>query len=1038
VDTEFCLLGPLLVRARGATLPALPGKQRVLLATLLLQGNRMVPLDQLAEALWGDMPPASAHGTLRDYVKELRKQLAVTGESRIATVQGGYVFRIGPGELDVLSFQELRAEAMQAARDRAWARASDRWRAAELLWRGEPLADVPSELLRAREVPRLAEMRLQALESRIEADLQVGRHADVIADLRQLTVMHPLRERLHALLMLALYRDGQQAAAQAVFREVRAVLVEELGTEPGPDLRQLHQQILAADPALDPPAPAHGGRAAPETAAGQPTAIVPRQLPAAVSHFTGRAAELEALTGMLSDASGTSTAVISALVGTAGVGKTALAVHWAHQVAERFGDGQLYVNLRGYDPGQPVAAADALAGFLRTLGVPGQEIPDEMEERARLYRSMLAGHRVLVVLDNARGGEQVRPLLPGDPGCVAVVTSRDALAGLVAADGARRLDLDLLPLADAVGLLRSLIGPRAAHDPGATAELAGLCARLPLALRIAAELAAARRTTPLAELVAELAAGRLDGLDAGEDRADVRAVLSWSYRQLPDDAAGAFALTGLHPGGDLDAHAAAALTGTTAGQARKVLGQLHRASLLQAAGPGRYGMHDLLRAYAREQAAARDTGGWSQQAQTGLFDYYLAAAAAAMDVLYPAEAHQRPRITPTAAVVPDMAGQSGARAWLDAERANLVAVMVHCAGQGWPDHAAGLAGMLFRYLMNGSHLPEAHTIYGHALQAARRSGDLAAEAGALNGLGGIGIMKGQFRDAAGHYQAALERYRRCADRGGEARVLHSLGLTEFQLHNHREAAGYYREAMAAFADAGDSLGAARALAFLGSVEAELGSYDQAEKHLQHALPVFREEKDKVSEAEALQNIGELSLRRGQLTEAADFFEQARTLYRRIDYPAGVATQLCNLGEVSQRQGEYQQAISYLRQALAQFRQIGDQHGETVALRTLAKALHGAGQPATARAELETALRLAADTGNTYQQASSHRDLAESHHRAGQDDQARHHWQQALDLYTQLDAPEAGQVRTRLSAQHAEQASPRAGQATGKPPRSSRP
>jgi len=707
MDAEYCLLGPLLVRARGATLRTLPGKQRVLLATLLLHGNGMVALDQLAEAIWGDKSPASAHGTLRDYVKELRKQLAAIGESRISTVPGGYVFRIGPGELDVLSFEDLRAEAMQAAREHAWARASDRWRAAELLWRGEPLADVPSELLRAREVPRLTEMRLQALESRIEADLQLGRHADVLADLRQLTAEHPLRERLHALLILALYRDGQQAAAQAVFRGVRAVLVEELGSEPGPELRRLHQQILAADPALDPPVPAHGDRAAPQTAARQPVPMVPRQLPAAVSHLTGRTAELAALTGMLSDASGTRTVVIS---GTAGVGKTAVAVHWAHQVAERFPDGQLYVNLRGYDPGQPVAPADALAGLLRALGVRVPEVSGETEERAQLYRSTLAGRRVLVVLDNARDSEQVRSLLPGDPGCVAVVTSRDAMAGLVAADGARRLDLDLLPLADAVGLLGSLIGPRAAHDPGATAELAGLCARLPLALRTAAELAAARRTTPLAELVAELAAGRLDGLDAGEDRADVRAVLSWSYRQLPEETAGALALTGLHPGADLDAHAAAALTGITAGRARKVLGQLHRASLLQATGPGRYGMHDLLRDYACEQAAARDTGGWCQRALTGLFDYYLAAAAAAMDVLYPAEAHQRPRITATTAVVPDMAGQAGAQAWLDAERANLVAVVVHCAGQGWPDHAAGLAAILSGYLTNGSHLPEARTI----------------------------------------------------------------------------------------------------------------------------------------------------------------------------------------------------------------------------------------------------------------------------------------------------------------------------------------
>ena len=332
----------------------------------------------------------------------------------------------------------------------------------------------------------------------------------------------------------------------------------------------------------------------------------------AVAHFTGRAAELAALTGLLGEAGPTvpGTVVISAIGGTAGVGKTALAVHWAHQVAGRFPDGQLYVNLRGYDPGEPMAAADALAGFLRALGVPGQEIPDEMEERARLYRSRLAGRRVLVLLDNARDGEQVRPLLPGDPGCAAVVTSRDALAGLVAsrrrpAAGPGRAAAGRRGRPAAVADRRR--GPTRTRT--AAAELAGLCARLPLALRIAAELAAAR-----AHGAAGRAGGRAGGepgwtcLDAGEDRADVRAVFSWSVRQLPDDAAGAFALIGLHPGGDLDAHAAAALTGSTAGQARRVLGRLHRASLIQAAGAGRYGMHDLLRAYAREQAAARDTG----------------------------------------------------------------------------------------------------------------------------------------------------------------------------------------------------------------------------------------------------------------------------------------------------------------------------------------------------------------------------------------------------------------------------------------------
>jgi tetratricopeptide (TPR) repeat protein len=743
-------------------------------------------------------------------------------------------------------------------------------------------------------------------------------------------------------------------------------------------------------------------------------AVLPRQLPAAVSHFTGREAELDALTSLLSEAVGTRAVVISALAGTPGVGKTSLAVHWAHKVAQNFPDGQLYVNLRGYDPDKPVAPADALASFLGALGVPGQEIPDEIEDRARLYRSRLAGRQVLLVLDNARDGEQVRPLLPGDPGCAAVVTSRDALAGLVATDGARRLDLDVLPLDESVGLLRSLIGPRADEDPEVTAELAELCARLPLALRIAAQLSAARRAVPLAELVAEFAAARLDSLDAGEDRADVRAVFSWSLRQLPEDMAGVFALISLHPGADLDVHAAAALTGTGTGQVLRVLGRLHRASLVQAVAPGRYAMHDLLRAYAREQAASRDLGGQCQLALTGLFDYYLAAAATAMDISFPAEVRKRPRVAARVAEMPAMACEADARAWLDRERANLVAVVVHCAGHGWPRHAADLAGVLLRYLMKGSHLHEAYTIYRHALQAARQSRDLAAEASALNGLGGIGIMKGHFGDAAGHYQGALAAYRSCGDLVGQARVLSNLGIIEHRLHNHRAAVSYYRDAMAAYEDAGDRLALAGVLCTLSGVETEMGSYDQAAEHLQLALPVLREGKDEVREAEALSWMGGLSFRRGQLTHATAFHEQALNIYRRLDYPDGVADELFNLGCLSVRQCEYRQAISYLRDALAQFRQTGGHYGEIVTLRSLAEALHGAGEPAAARTDLETALRLAVETCNPYEQASAHRDLAESHHHAGNDAHALHHWQQALALYTQLDAPEVEQLRSRLA------------------------
>ncbi len=824
------------------------------------------------------------------------------------------------------------------------------------------------------------------------------------------------------------------------YRDSVRALVDALALT-GPQREQLivlARRFADSDPALWPARPEAEASTPPVAAAfpGRPAGpasfVIPRELPAAVGDFTGREAELAALNRLLG-ADGQSqagTVLISAIGGTAGVGKTALAIRWAHQVTGQFPDGQMYVNLRGYDPGPPVMPGDALADFLRALGVAGSDIPDGTEQRARMYRSRLAGRRVLVVLDNACDAGQVRPLLPGDPGCVAVVTSRDALAGLVATDGARRLDLDVLPPADAAGLLRSLIGRRADLDPEAVAEMASLCARLPLALRIAAELAAARPTATLAELVAELAASRLDLLDAGDDRADVRAVFSWSFRQLPDEAAGAFALIGLHPGADLDVHAAAALTGTTPGRARRMLGRLHRASLVQATGSGRYGLHDLLRAYAREQAAARDTGVQCDHALTRLFDYYRGAAAAAMDILFPAQAHRRPRIAPADTILPPMPGQAAARAWLDRERANLVTAVVHCSGHDRPRHATDLAGTLLQYLITGNHLPEAGTICIRQLQAARQSGDLAAEASALNGLGRIATERGQFRDAAGHFQAALERYRRCGDRRGEAGALHNLGVTEQHLHHQESAADYYRRALTAFEDAGDRHGLASTMCGLSLVEDELGAHDLASELLHRALEEFRDQKDQVREAEALMKLGTLNLRRGQPTEAADYFGQSLTIYRRLDSSTGVATALQNLGDVSLSRGECQQAIIYLRQAIALVRRTGYRYGEITALRSLADALHAAGQSAAARDELAAALQLAGETGNTYQQASTHRDLGESHHADGEDERARHHWQQALTLYTELGAPEADHIRSRLNCQPAELVEPRPGPAAG--------
>jgi len=1050
---EFRVLGPVEMRVDGQHVDVGHARQRAVLAVLLLELNRVVSADRLIDRVWGEAPPASVRNVVYGLVARLKAAIAAPeAGAKLSRRAAGYVLEADPELLDLYRFRQQTTLAATAQADDD---ASAHLRNALSNWHGEALTGVSSTWLGSMR-HTLEQLRTTAVLELNDIALRRGQHASLVAELTELISAQETNERAAGQLMLALYRAGQPAEALRWFEQTRQRLADQLGADPGPQLQELHQQILRNDPALIQPrqqssrssstgslvippessavsGTAGGKEASPllapaaslapspaaRPATGAQGGAVPRQLPAAVACFTGRDGELAALTGLLEAGQGArAPMVISAIGGTAGVGKTALAIEWAHQVADRFPGGQLYVNLRGYDLSDPVAPADALAGLLRALGVPGQDIPDEIEERARLYRSRLAGQRVLVVLDNARDGEQVRPLLPGDPGCLAMVTSRDALSGLVATDGARRLDLDVLPLADAVGLLRSLTGRRAEDDPEAAAELAGLCARLPLALRIAAELASTRPEVPLAELVAELEGSRLDVLDAGEDRADVRAVFSWSVRQLPEEVAGAFALTGLHPGGDLDVHAAAALTGTTVGQARRVIGRLHRASLLQAAGSGRYGMHDLLRAYAREQAAANDARGSCQQALTRLFDYYLGAAAAAMDILFPAEARQRPSIALTTTVVPEFPGRAEARAWLDAERANLVAVVAHCAGHGWPDHATGLARTLFHYLMAGSYLPEAHTIYGHALHAARLSGDLAAEARALNGLGSMDLMKGHFRDAAGHYQAALQRHRQRGDRASEAQVLRNLGITEQEQHKHRSAADYYRQAIAAFEDAGNRLYAARAQTELADIETELGFYDQASEHLERALRVFREAADQRGEARALSGIGDLNGRRGELTQAAAFFEQSLAIFRGLDHPASVAAQLCNLGEVGLRRGEYQQSIEYFREALALFQEAGSQHGEIVVLRNLAEALRGTGQPAVARAKLQAALRLADVTGDTYQQASVHRDLAESHHSDGQDEEARQHWQRALDLYTQIGAPEVDQIRSQLSVQEA--------------------
>ena len=606
---EFCLLGPLVVRSGGGLVPIPHGKQRTLLAALLANAGEVIAVDELAELLWEGRPPLSARVTVQNYVKRLRQALEPAGQARLRTHRPGYLMEASADEIDLLRFDALCADGHAATRQGDWARAAARLRTALSLWRGQPFGGVPSELLALTEGPRLEEMRIDALEARIDAEMHLGGHREVITELRRLVAAERLRERPRGLLMLALYRAGRPAEALAEYRDARRTLVQELGLEPGPRLRQLHQQILAADPGLDlaaaGPAPDTPGIAG-MTGPG-PRPVVPRQLPAAVAHFTGRQAELNALTRQLDQPPGPGDAVtIWTVVGTAGIGKTALALHWAHRVAHRFGDGQLYANLRGFGPRvTPAAPGEVIRGFLGALGVPPASLPATLEAQAARYRSLLAGRRMLVVLDNARDAEQVRPLLPGSPGCAVVVTSRNQLTGLVVAEGAGRLSLDLLPGPSAAELLARRLDPaRLSAEPGAARELIGLCAGLPLALAVVAGRAAGRPDVPLGRIVTELRAARLDALATGEPATDLRAVLSWSYGGLTPPAAAMFRLLGLRPGLDITVASAASLARMDPRQARAALGELARAHLIEEQAPGQFALYDLLRAYAVERAGA--------------------------------------------------------------------------------------------------------------------------------------------------------------------------------------------------------------------------------------------------------------------------------------------------------------------------------------------------------------------------------------------------------------------------------------------------
>jgi tetratricopeptide (TPR) repeat protein/transcriptional regulator with XRE-family HTH domain len=668
---------------------------------------------------------------------------------------------------------------------------------------------------------------------------------------------------------------------------------------------------------------------------------VPRQLPAAVAEFAGRAEELAALAGMLENAAGTpGTVVISAIGGTAGVGKTALALHWAHQVAARFPGGQLHVNLRGFDPsGMPAAPEAAIRGFLDALGVPPERIPAQPGAQAGLYRSLLADQRMLIMLDNARDEAQVRPLLPAAPGCLVLVTSRNQLSGLAAADGARLLSLDVLPHDEAVQLLTARVGPgRAAAEPGALDEIAAVCACLPLALAVAAARAAARPAFPLALLAAELrdATGRLDALDTGDPAGSVQTVFSWSYRQLTDGAARLFRLLGLHPGPDISVPAAASLAAVDAAGARRRLGELARAHLLAEHAPGRYAFHDLLRAYAAARAADTDTEPDRHAATGRLLDHYLHTAARAAHVLEP-ERGQIAMVPPRLGVVPEQpADLRQALAWFAAEHRVLVAAVTLADTSGFDVHAWQLPWTMSRFLQNHGQSQEWAATQRTALAAATRADDTAGQAVSSRLLASACLNLGDYDQASVHYEDSLTLYRRVGDRLGEAKVHHSIGVLAEEQGRYADALPHAEQALRLYQAVGDKAGETAALNAVGWSHGLLGHYQQAREFCGRSLALCVETGNRAIEAGAWHSLGYAEHHLGNFGEAADCYRRALGLAREVGDRWGEAEALARLGDTRQAADDLAQAREAWQQAMAIYQEM--QHPDADQVRAKLDAL----------------------------------------------------------------------------------------------------
>ncbi|MBB5960717.1 DNA-binding SARP family transcriptional activator/tetratricopeptide (TPR) repeat protein [Saccharothrix tamanrassetensis] len=894
---EFRLLGQVVVERDGHQVDVGPARQQCVLAVLLVEANTAVPAEVLIDRVWEDRPPLRVRSSLHSYLTRLRRALAAAPVS-ITWRSGSYVLTVDEQAVDLHRFRRLIGQARTAVDDE---QAMALIRQALELWRGEAFAGLDTPWLHT--VRAVVEQeRLGAMLDLTDRRLRLGQHAAVLPALRAQAEQHPVNERLVGQFMLALYRDGRQADALQVFRDTRHTLASELGIEPGPDLRRLHERILRADPDLAAPT--------------MPRPIRRNDLPGDVADFTGRRAELDRLRSMLprdADTGPGTAAVIAAIDGMAGVGKTTLAIHLAHHVARRYPDAQLYIDLRahtaGHEPVEPVAALNTL---LRALDVSGEKIPEELETRAALWRAELAGRKVLIVLDNAASATQVRPLLPGTAGCLTLVTSRRRLVDL---ETAHTLSLDVLPRADAVNLVRGVFGDDRAADTDAVQVLVELCGYLPLALRIAAARLRTRPTWTVADLVTRLRDGRTR-LTAG-DRS-VAAAFGLSYQQLSAPRQRLFRRLGLVPGPDFDRYAASALNQTDPVATGELLEELVDVHLLQQPAPGRYRFHDLLRHHAADLAAHTDTPADEQTALANLVDHYLHTA-------YAADRLIRPHRTPIEIGQPPfdchpqpLPDAAAAWAWFTAEYPNLLASQQLAVERKWHDAVWQLAWVLHTFHHRQGHIHDHVVAWRAAMAAADRLSEPAVLIMTHRLLGNAHSLAARHDEAIQHLARSLRLAEDAGDIHGQAHAHGALSQVWGGQGDHLRALESATHAMRLFRAIDLPVWEAEAQSAVGWHRAQLGHYAQARIDCEHALVLRRRHHDRSGEALTMDNLGYIAHHTGQHTDALDYYQQALLVYRESGNTYEEASALDRLGHTHLALNQHEQATQAWRQAAELF------------------------------------------------------------------------------------------------------------------------